>query len=169
MSKHADPTAPNFTPEPFHFFALHLLLLGNTPRQVATQTNKPAYLIQGFAKSQWCQDQIKTYHERFMANVQKRVFDPHEKFWELLPEKVALLDEMTKSENPSVALRATELWLAHGIGSPVKRSEIKVDGTVAHLGLEELRFVKEHGRLPSPQEKLQLSAPSIESECAPID
>ena len=169
MSKHADPTAPNFKPELFHYMILHLLLLGNSVKETASQVKKPTYLVQDVANSTWCQENARQYHERFLANVQKRIFDPHERFWEQLPEKLELLDQMTKSDNPSVALRATELWLAHAIGSPVKRSEIKVEGTVAHLGLEELRFVKEHGRLPSPQEKLQLSAPSIESECAPID
>ena len=87
-----------------------------------------------------------------------------EAFYTKLPEKIALLDELTKSENPSVALRATESWIANTLGSPVKRSEIKVEGTIGHASIEELRFIKDHGRLPTPQEKLQLEAPSIDAE-----
>jgi hypothetical protein len=161
-----DFNAPDFAPEPFHYMALHLLLLGNSAHEVASQLERPRAEITAFSKSPWCQDQIASYHERFMANVQKRVFDPMSKFYDKLEEKIELLDAMTKSENESVALRAIESWIANTLGSPVKRSEIKVEGTITHASLDELRFIRDHGRLPTEQEKLQLSAPSIEGELA---
>jgi hypothetical protein len=101
-----------------------------------------------------------------MSHVQKRIFDPMAAFYEKLPEKIALLDELTKSDNPSVALRATESWIANTVGSPVKRSEIRVEGTIGHASIDDLKFIRDHGRLPTPQEKLSLNAPVIESECA---
>ena len=77
-----------------------------------------------------------------------------------------MLDSMSRSENESVALRALEMWISHAIGSPVKRTEVKVEGTVAHMSLDELRFVRDNGRLPTEQERMQIVAPSIEGELA---
>jgi len=157
-----DFNSPHFVPEPVHLMMVHLSLLGNTPLEIGSQTNKPTSVVRDLLRSPWAQDQVTRLHERFMETLQQRTFEPMSKFYDGLKEKMELLDGMTKSENPSVALRAIELWINHTLGSPVKRSEIKVEGTVAHASLEELRFIRDHGRIPTTQEKLQLAAPAID-------
>lgn len=143
---------------------VHLNLLGHDARHISTQVRKPTSVVTACLKSPWAQDQIRLYHERFLASMQQKTFEPMSAFYDKLKEKIELLDSMSRSENPSVALRAIELWINHTLGSPVKRTEVKVEGTIGHASIEELRFIRDHGRLPTPQEKLQLSAPSIEGE-----
>ena len=145
---------------------VHLSMLGHPPTEISTQVKKPTTVVKALLRSPWAQDQIATYHQRFLDNLQARTFEPMSEFYDKLREKMGLLDAMTKSENPSVALRAIELWINHTLGSPVKRSEVKVEGTVAHASIEELRFIRDHGRLPTPQERLALAAPSIDGELA---
>lgn len=148
---------------------VHLNLLGHSVKEISTQVRKPMSVVGACLKSPWAQDQIKQYHDRFLASMQQKTFEPMSAFYDKLEEKLLLLDGMTKSENPSVALRAIELWINHTLGSPVKRSEVKVEGTIGHASLAELRFIRDHGRLPSPQEKLALNAPAIDGELADED
>jgi hypothetical protein len=148
---------------------VHLNLLGHSAREIGTQVRKPTSVVTACLKSPWAQDQIRQYHERFLASMQQKTFEPMSAFYDKLEEKLALLDGMTKSENPSVALRAIELWINHTLGSPVKRTEVKVEGTIGHASLAELRFIRDHGRLPTQQEKLALTAPSIDGELAEDD
>ena len=143
---------------------VHLNLLGHPAREISTQVRKPTSVVTACLKSPWAQDQIRLYHERFLASMQQRTYEPMAHFYDKLKEKIEMLDSMTRSENPSVALRALELWISHTLGSPVKRTEVKVDGVIGHASIAELTFIRDHGRMPTPQEKLMLSAPSIEGE-----
>lgn len=159
-----DFASPLFKPAPTDYTIIHLSMLGHSVKDISGEVGKPMAYIKGLLGSPWGQDQITNFHTRFMEMLQQRTFEPNAAFYDKLKEKIELLDGMTKSENPSVALRALELWINHTIGAPVKRTEVKVEGSIAHASIEELRFIRDHGRLPSPQERISLAAPSIDAD-----
>lgn len=159
-----DFDAPSFTPEPLHYMILQLSMLGHPLGEISSQVRKPTAYVRACLKSSWAQQQITDWHDRFTRQLTQKTFEPLAAFHDKLQEKMEQLDALTQSENPSVALRAIELWIAHTLGSPVKRTEVKTEGSILHYTTDELRFMKDHGRLPNAQERLALNAPTIDAE-----
>lgn len=165
MSKNKDDfESPDFKPEPYHYMAVQLAMLQTPIAEISNQIKKPMSLVRALIQSKWAQGMIADWHERFTQLHLTKTFEPMAAFYDKMQERMEQLDAMTKSENPSVALRAIELWIAHTLGSPVKRTEVKTEGSILHYTTDELRFIKANGRLPNPQERLALSAPAIDAE-----
>ena len=148
---------------------LHLALVNTPIREISAKVNEPQSVIKALLKGPWAQDQIARYHERFLASLQDRAFDHVRAFEAKLEEKVAQLDAMTKDENANVALRAIELWINHSVGSPVKRSEVTHKSPLDGLNAKEMAFVRDHRRLPTPEERLALNRPDFDIESEAIN
>ncbi len=160
--------SPAYKPEPSDYLILHLAMLNKSVREIAQEVQEPQARIKALLAGPWARDQITQYHERFMATMQARAFDHTKAFADKLKERMEQLDGFTKDPNPSVALRAIELWVNHAIGSPVKRSEVTHTSPLQGMSERELAFVRDNKRLPTPEERLQLANPGydVESEAS---
>lgn len=162
MSTLPDYDSPNWSPTPKDYMVLHLAMLGQKPSEIGHQTQLPSASVKALLASPWAKEQITQYHDRFMRALQEKVFEPTQKFYSKLEQKIEQLDAMTQSENPSTALRAIEIWIAHTIGSPVKRTEVQVNHSLNNLSTAELEFVRAYKRLPTAEERLQLQNPALQ-------
>lgn len=133
-------------------------MLGNSPTEIAEQVQQLPRIVKNLLISDWARAQFATFHDRFMARLQETTFDPVSAFYAKLSEKIGLLDDLTKSEHPPTALRALELWINHTIGAPVKRTEVDVKHSLANVSASELRWIAEHRRMPTTEERLMLDS-----------
>ena len=153
------PEEERFHP-PWHYQAIHMSLSGYSMREIARSLSKSYPTVQNFLHTQWAVDKVNALYNTLNERRATLMLDPVEKFNSKIDEKIALLDELTHSSDPKVALSAIREWINHAIGSPVKRTEVTVEHSLNNLGVEELRFIKEHGRMPTPTELLTSSEPT---------
>ena len=155
-------SSPAYEPRPQDYLILHLAMVNTPIREISAKVNEPQSVIKALLRGPWAQDQISRYHERFLAATLDRAFDHTRAFEAKLEEKIKYLDALTKDENPNVALRAIELWISHTVGSPVKRSEVTHKSPLDGLNAKEMAFVRDHRRLPTPEERLALNQPAFD-------
>lgn len=162
-------SSPAYEPRPQDFMILHLAMVNTPVRDISLKVNEPQSVIKALLKGPWAQDQIARYHERFLAATLDRAFDHTRAFEAKLEEKIQQLDALTHDENANVALRALELWISHTVGSPVKRTEITHKSPLDGLNAKEMAFVRDHRRLPTPEERLELNAPTFDVDSEEVE
>jgi len=151
---------PIYNPKAWHYRALHLHFLGETPTSIARQLKRSMQHVQGVLRTPWAQAETAKLHETLMAQRKDIILEPIQKFNSLIEEKIQILDTLTKHEDPKIALAAVREWINHTLGTPVSRSKISVEHTLNGRSVEELRFIRDNGRLPQPGELIQLAGPT---------
>ena len=159
-----------FNPLGWHYTALHMSMLGNAVAFIAETVGRTPQAVSRFLASPWAKEQQARFHESLQKQHAQAILDPIQRFTAGLAEKLDILDALTKSEDEKIALAATREWIAHAIGSPVKRTEVSVEHTLSGLSLGELAFVRDHGRLPTAAEMKQITnANYIESDAEVVE
>lgn len=117
-------------------------------------------VVSPLLNGEWAAAQLQRFQDRFEEKATTQLVDPISKFTSKLDEKIEQLDALTKSEDPKVALAAIRDWINHAIGTPLRRTEIDVNHSLNQRSPEELMFVRQYGRFPTPPE---LRAFTVES------